>query len=117
MAQQAPMVNSATHDFAKNIPSSLVRRNNAISNEERRRTCVIGDDTQRSSAAFAFLQFFLALEIYAAEFGGSLKQRDKQIGVVVGDDALEDGGSAFQAHACVYAGFGKRRERAAWRRG
>src|SRR6266700_3859978 len=35
-------------------------------------------------------------------------ERSKQIRVVIGDDALEDGGGAFEAHACVDAGPGKR---------
>ena len=56
---------------------------------------------------------FFSFEIDAAEFCGALHQRNKEIGVVVGDDALEDGGDAFEAHAGVHAGFRQRRERAA----
>ena len=52
------------------------------------------------------------MKIDAAEFGGSFCEGHKQIGVVVGDDALEDGSDAFEAHAGVDAGFRQRSESA-----
>src|SRR5262245_28553262 len=47
------------------------------------------------------------------KFRGALQQRNKEIGVVVGDDALQDGGGAFKAHAGVHAGLGQRGQDAA----
>ena len=41
--------------------------------------------------------------IRAAELGSALREWDKKIRVVVGDDALKDGGDALEAHACVHA--------------
>ena len=55
-------------------------------------------------------QFFVALEIDAAELGGALHERHEQIRVVVGDFALEDGGDALEAHAGIHARLRERAE-------
>ena len=68
---------------------------------------MIGYDTQRRRSPSAFFELFFAIEIYATKFGGALEERDEEIGVVVGDDALEDGGGALEAHAGVDGGLGE----------
>ena len=65
------MQDRAPHYFAQNVASAFVRRKDAVGDEESRSASVIGDDAQGSGAAFAFFEFFFALKIDAAEFGGS----------------------------------------------
>src|SRR5260370_26500809 len=69
---------------------------------------MIGDDAERSGASFAFFEFFFARKIDATELRGALHEWDKKISIVVGGDALEDGGDAFEAHTCVHARLGQR---------
>src|SRR5713101_5174085 len=99
------MMNSAAHDFAEDIAAALVRGEDAVGDEESSGTGMIGNYAERSRAAFAFFELFLALEVDAAEFGSALHQRHKQIRIVVGDDTLEHGGDAFKPHAGVNAGL------------
>ena len=74
---------------------------------------MVGDDAQRSSAAFPDFgpEFFVVIN--AAEFCSALHQRNKKIGVVIGDDALQHGGDAFEAHASVHTRLRQGSERAA----
>src|SRR5260370_17518243 len=71
---------------------------------------MIGDNTERCRPAFASLSLHLLIVVGAAEFTGVLHQRDKKISVVVGDDALEEGGDAFEPHASIDARFWEQRE-------
>src|SRR5260370_27311470 len=69
---------------------------------------MIGDDAERSGASFAFFEFFFARKIDATELRVALHELDKKISIVVGGDALEDGGDAFEAHTCVHASLVQR---------
>src|SRR5260370_42715058 len=71
---------------------------------------MISNNAQGGRSALAFLNHFLALEVDAAKFGSALHQWNKKIRVVVGDDALEDGGDALEAHAGVHAWLWQRIE-------
>jgi hypothetical protein len=66
------VTDGAAHDFAKNVAAAFVGGQDAVGDEERGGAGVIGDDAQRGGSAFAFFEFFFALKIYAAEFGGAL---------------------------------------------
>ena len=95
------MRETSSQNLSKDITSTFVRRLYSIGNQKSRRAKVVSHHSQRGGATFAFFEFFFAREIDAAEFSGAFHQRHKQIGVVVGDDALEDGGDAFEAHTSV----------------
>src|SRR5260370_36957779 len=46
----------------------------------------------------------------ARKFVRSASQGSEEVGVVIGDDALEDGGHAFEPHASIDARFWEQRE-------
>ncbi len=96
-----PVQKCSAKNLSQDVASALVRWRNSIGDQERRCPEVIGNDAQGSCAAFAFFEFLLALEIDAAKFGGALHQRHEKVRVVIGDDSLEDGGDAFEAHASI----------------
>jgi len=99
------MPDGAAHDFAQDVTAALVGGENAVSDEKGCGASVVGDDTERSGTTLAFFKFFFAVEIHAAEFCGTLHQRNKKVRVVVGDDALEDGRDALQPHPGIHAGL------------
>ena len=109
-------MNRAANDFAQHIAAAFVRRNHAIGDQERCRASMIGNDSQRSGAAAIHLQASSFLQSHATKLRSALSERNKQIRVVVADDAFEDRGHAFQAHAGVYRRFRQGIEVAAMRR-
>src|SRR6266567_7016431 len=114
--EQPAVPNCAAHNFAEDIAAAFVGGEQSIGNEEGGGTSVVGDDTEGGGAAFAFFERFLFLKIDAAEFRRAFHQRDEEIGVVIGDNALEDGSRAFEAHACVDTGARERDQRETWAR-
>src|SRR5271169_4461529 len=68
---------------------------------------MVSNHAQRSRGRPCFLRFFFLLKIEAAQFGGSLHERDKEIGVEDAEFGLQHRGSALEAHARVDGWFGK----------
>src|SRR5258707_1180159 len=99
------MKESSAHDLPQNIAPTIVRRKDTVCDEKGCGPEMVGDHAQRGGAAFAFLECFFANKIDAAQFRGAPYQRHKEIGVVVGDDALEDGSDAVETHAGIHTGF------------
>src|SRR4029077_10038852 len=62
-------------------------------------------NAQGSSAAFSGFGTYLLFVVDTAEFSGALHERDKEVSVVVRDDALKNGGDTFETHPGVYARF------------
>src|SRR6267378_4547127 len=107
------MAEGAAHDLAEDIAATFVGGQNPVRNEERGCAGMIRNNAQRSGTPFAPLGLNFFLVVYAAEFGGAPHQGHKKISVVVGDDPLQDGGDAFEAHASVHAGLGQGSKNAA----
>src|SRR5712675_782838 len=110
LSEQSPMLDSAAHDLPEDISSTFIRRKNTISDQERCCATMIGDYTQGRRSPLSFFEGLFPCEVYSAKVGGALHEWDEQIGVVVGDYALEDGGYSFQAQAGIDGGAGKRGE-------
>ncbi len=96
-AEQPPVAHRAAHDPAQDVPAPLVRRQHAVGDEKRDGARVVGDDLVAEA---------LRLErvgVVAEQFAHAGVDRREDVRVVVGRDALEDGGEALEADARVDA--------------
>jgi hypothetical protein len=141
LAEEASMADASAEDFAEDVAAALVGGLHAVGDEEGGGAGVVGDDAQggrtlgvaeRSAsnlylavAHFGLLDGDALLHILvrhgrmlvgragvAGELGCAFDQRRKQVGLVVGDDALQDAADALESHARVDGGLGQRGERA-----
>ena len=55
-AQEAAMMNRAPHDLAQDVAAAFVGRQNAVRDQKCCCSRMVGDDAQRSGAAFAFFE-------------------------------------------------------------
>src|SRR5713226_9385779 len=95
------MSDRSPNDFSKYIPSITFVRLNAIRDQESGRSRMVGNNSQGSIRAT------IGSDFRSCQLGSALDKRLEKIGVVVGDDALEDGGDALEAQAGIHGGFGK----------
>ena len=99
-AEQLRMAHGAAHDPAQHVAASLVGRQHAVGDQERRSAQVIGDHTQRG--------LHRAVRIGAGEFGGGADQRNEQVDLIIVVLALQHRGDALQPHAGVDRGMRQR---------
>ena len=98
-AEQLGVAHAAAHDPAQHIAATLVRRQHAFGDQERRRAQMVGDDAMRG--------LLLAIGIDAGEIGDSLDQRAEQIDLVIVVGALQHRGDALEPHAGIDRGRGR----------
>src|SRR6266576_680568 len=103
------MSNCASDNLSENVPSPIITGYDPVRDEKRKCSRVVGNYVQRSGDvswlngeddALWMSQHYQALCFF--------QQRHEQLRIVIGDDALEDGGDALEAHAGVDAGLGER---------
>ncbi len=95
-AEKLGVAHGAPHDAPQHIAAALVRRQDAVGDEEGRRPQVVGDDPERGAMR--------PVRIGAGKIGGGADERPEEIDVVIVVHALEDGGDAFEPHAGVDRG-------------
>ena len=93
------MRHRAAHDPAQGVAAPLVRRGDAVRDEECRGAGVVGDDAHRHVGGV-----HRAAVPESREAADRVEQRDEQVGVVIGEDALQHGGDPLQPHARVDRG-------------
>ncbi len=91
-----PVAHRATHDLAQHVAAVLVRRDDAVGDEEGHRPHVVGDHAHRHVA----LGHGPAMRRSSA-FADRGEQGSEGIGVVVGEMPLHHGGDALETHAGV----------------
>ncbi len=72
-AEQAAVADRSTNDFAQDVAAAIIRWLHAVRHQKCRRAGMVGDDTKRSGAAFAFFHLFFASDIHPAKFRGALR--------------------------------------------
>jgi hypothetical protein len=85
----------AADDHAGDVVATRVAGDDAIGDEERRRTDVIGDDAIGREVG-EHLRFGVT-----CERAQDIERAREEVGLVVGVDALQDGDDALEAHACI----------------
>ena len=98
-AQQVGVAHGAAHDPAQHIAPALVRRGDAVGDEEGGGAQVVGDDPVAGGA--------LAVRLGRGGVFRSGDQGLEQVGLEHRMHALEHGGHPLQTHAGVHAGLGK----------
>ncbi len=104
-AEEPAMADGAPDDPAQDVATALVRGQDAVGDQERRRAAVIGDDLIAEPLDLE------GVGIVAQELAHPGMDRDEQVGVVVRGDLLERRWRCAPAHARVDAGLRERRER------
>ena len=99
-AEQLRMAHGAAHDPAQHIAATLVRRQHAVGNQERRCAQVVRDHAQRG--------LLLALRVGAGQLRDRADQGYEQVDVVIVMLALQDGRDALQPGAGVDRGLWQR---------
>ncbi len=102
------MADAAAEDFAEDVAAAFVRGLDAVGDEEGGGAGVVGDDAQGRSAFFVAVAGLLGCERGSGKLGCLSEERREEVGLVVGEDSLEDAGYAFEAHAGVDGGLGER---------
>ena len=105
-AEQPAVAHRAADELAQHVAAPLVRRQDTVRDQERRRPRVIGDHLVAEALG---LERFRVVPEQLPHAG---MDRREQVGVVVGRHLLEDARQPFEAHAGVDAGRGQRHERA-----
>ena len=105
-AEQPAVSHRATDELAQHVPAPLVRWQDTVRDQERRRPRVIGDHLVAEALGLE------RLGIVPEQLPHAGVDWREQVGVVVGRDLLEDARQPFEAHAGVDAGRGQRHERA-----
>ena len=111
LADQAGVAHGAAHDFAQHVAAAFIRRQHAVVDQEGGGAGVIGVDAQRGVGLRVDAVFD------AAEFAGAVDDGADEIGVVVRELALQDGGDALEAHAGIDGRARQRRHCCPTRRG
>jgi hypothetical protein len=99
-AHHVGVAHGAAHDAAEHVAAALVRRQDAVGDQERGGAQVVGDHPVRDRV--------LAVGRRVRGGGRRLDERAERVGVVVVVHALKDGGDALEAHAGVDRGLGER---------
>ena len=105
-AQQAAVAHRPPDDPAQDVAAPLVRGQDAVGDEERDRPAVVGDHLVAEALGLE------RLGVVAQEPAQRLVDRREEVGVVVRQDALEDGREPLQAQARVDARERQRHARA-----
>ncbi len=103
-ASKAAIAHGAAHDFAQDIAAPFVGRDNAIVNKKRRSAGVIGIDAERGFGAIVGTAF------HVQQFSGLLHNGLDQIGVIVRQVALQNGGEPLEPHAGINGRLRQRRQ-------
>ena len=84
------------HDLAQHITAAFVRWNNAVLNQKRGGSRMVGADPQHGADAVR-----LRAILHAEEVRRVVDDRADQVRLVVAKLSLHDGGDAFKPHACI----------------
>ncbi len=93
------MAHRAAHDAAQDVSPALIRRQDAISNQEGRCAQMVGDDAEGGKLVACGLR---TIEVFLGR-----DQRFEEIDVVIVVDALQDGRNPLQTHAGINGGLGE----------
>jgi hypothetical protein len=99
--EELGVAHRAAHDSPQHIAAPFIRRRHAIGDEEGGGAQMIRDD--------AVACRLRAIYRHVGEVRDGARERAEKICLVVGSDALEQGGDALEPHAGVDRGAGKRR--------
>ena len=99
--QLLPVPDGASHDLAQDVAPALVAGQDAVRDQERHGAQVVRDHAQGHVVRGVVSVGLPGAAAHRRE------QRREEIGVVVGELALDDGRHALEAHARVHAGGGE----------
>ena len=89
------MAHGAAHDAAQNIAASFIAGEDAVGNQKAHGTQMVGDDVVR--------RFQRTFGIGTGNFGNVGGQITEKVDIIVGVNALQNSGNAFQPHAGINA--------------
>ena len=104
--QSLAVTHRPPHDLSENVAPPLVGRHHAVSDEERRRSTMVGDD------AHGGVRLLARAVCHPGNLGDAMQERGEEVRVVVGLSALQDRGDPFKTHAGVNRGRRQRLQRA-----
>ena len=107
LAEEAAVADASAHDLAEDVAAAFVRGQDAVGDEEGGAAGVVCDDAQAGGLFCVADAGFGERHVYACEFRGLGDKRGEEVGLVVGEDALEHAGDALEAHAGVDGGLGE----------
>jgi hypothetical protein len=93
------MTHGAPHDFPQDVAAPLIRREDAVGNQERHGPQVVRDDSHRDVRVVGHVDRGRVAAPRA--FADGVENRREEVRVVGGNPALQDRGHALETHPGV----------------